>query len=61
MRPLLTATLIMAAMILRNHQAAIDGIRAPGISHLILAPGNEYTGARVWTKATVSNNCISPH
>ncbi|RMY69373.1 hypothetical protein D0864_11125 [Hortaea werneckii] len=48
------------AMILRNNQAAIDGIRAAGASQLILAPGNGYTGAQVWTNASVSNNGISP-
>ena len=48
------------AMILRNNQAAIDGIRAAGASQLILAPGNGYTGAQIWTNASVSNNGISP-
>ncbi|KAI6819360.1 hypothetical protein KC332_g8188 [Hortaea werneckii] len=48
------------AMILRNNQAAIDGIRAAGASQLILAPGNGYTGAQVWTNTSVSNNGISP-
>ncbi|KAI7288158.1 hypothetical protein KC345_g87 [Hortaea werneckii] len=48
------------AMILRNNQAAIDGIRAAGASQLILAPGNGYTGAQVWTNASVSNKGISP-
>ncbi|KAI7512357.1 hypothetical protein KC347_g2543 [Hortaea werneckii] len=48
------------AMIFRNNQAAIDGIRAAGASQLILAPGNGYTGDQVWTNASVSNNGISP-
>ncbi|KAI7160948.1 hypothetical protein KC349_g3157 [Hortaea werneckii] len=48
------------AMILRNGQAAIDGIRAAGPSQLTLVPGNGYTGAQVWTNAFVSNNGTFP-
>lgn len=47
-------------MVLRNDQAAIDGIRAAGASQLILAPSKGYTGAQVWTISSVSRNGIRP-
>lgn len=39
-------------LILRNDQAAIDGIRAAGARQLILAPGNGFTGGHSWTQIT---------
>ncbi|KAL9709411.1 hypothetical protein Ac2012v2_007147 [Leucoagaricus gongylophorus] len=39
-------------LILKNDQAAIDGIRAAGAAQLILAPGNGFTGGHSWTQIT---------
>ncbi|KAF8198476.1 endoglucanase 1 [Pholiota molesta] len=39
-------------LILRNNQAAIDGIRQAGARQLILAPGNGFTGGHSWTQTT---------
>ncbi|KXN81235.1 Endoglucanase 1, partial [Leucoagaricus sp. SymC.cos] len=39
-------------LILKNDQAAIDGIRAAGANQLILAPGNGFTGGHSWTQVT---------
>lgn len=35
---------------LKNDQAAINGIRAAGPRQLILAPGNGFTGGHSWTQ-----------
>ncbi|KAG9099533.1 hypothetical protein FRC06_005176 [Ceratobasidium sp. 370] len=40
------------SLVLKNDQAAINGIRAAGASQLILAPGNGYTGGHSWTEAS---------
>ncbi|KAJ3502578.1 hypothetical protein NLJ89_g8820 [Agrocybe chaxingu] len=37
-------------LVLKNNQAAIDGIRAVGARQLILAPGNAWTGGHSWTE-----------
>jgi len=39
-------------LILRNNQAAIDGIRQAGAPQLILAPGNGFTGGHAWTQTS---------
>ncbi|KAF9479868.1 endoglucanase 1 [Pholiota conissans] len=39
-------------LILKNNQAAIDGIRLAGAPQLILAPGNGFTGGHAWTQNT---------
>jgi len=39
-------------LVLKNDQAAIDGIRAAGATQLILAPGNGFTGGHSWTQVT---------
>ncbi|KAF8998235.1 endoglucanase 1 [Cyathus striatus] len=39
-------------LILKNNQAAIDGIRAAGARQLILAPGNGFTGGHSFTQNT---------
>lgn len=36
------------SLVLKNDQAAINGIRASGARQLILAPGNSYTGGHAW-------------
>jgi endoglucanase len=36
------------SLVLKNDQAAINGIRASGAKQLILAPGNGYTGGHSW-------------
>jgi len=41
-------------LILRNNQAAIDGIRLAGAPQLILAPGNGFTGGHAWTQTSGS-------
>jgi len=43
-------------LILRNNQAAIDGIRRAGAPQLILAPGNGFTGGHAWTQESGSAN-----
>ncbi|KAG9078989.1 hypothetical protein FS749_008942, partial [Ceratobasidium sp. UAMH 11750] len=40
------------SLVLKNDQAAIDGIRSAGAKQLILAPGNGYTGGHSWTEAS---------
>ena len=40
------------ALVLKNDQAAINGIRASGAKQLILAPGNGYTGGHSWLQAS---------
>ncbi|KAJ6531396.1 endoglucanase 1 [Mycena vulgaris] len=37
-------------LLLKNNQAAINGIRAAGALQLILAPGNGFTGGHAWTQ-----------
>ena len=37
------------SLVLKNDQAAINGIRNSGAKQLIIAPGNGYTGGHVWT------------
>ncbi|KAJ7241444.1 endoglucanase 1 [Mycena rebaudengoi] len=39
-------------LVLRNNQAAINGIRAAGARQLILAPGNGFTGGHSWSQIT---------
>ncbi|TFK32448.1 endoglucanase 1 [Crucibulum laeve] len=39
-------------LILKNNQAAINGIRSAGARQLILAPGNGFTGGHSWTQNT---------
>ncbi|KAF8879134.1 endoglucanase 1 [Infundibulicybe gibba] len=39
-------------LILKNNQAAINGIRHVGARQLILAPGNGFTGGHSWTQVT---------
>ncbi|KAJ7075923.1 endoglucanase 1 [Mycena belliarum] len=39
-------------LLLRNNQAAINGIRSAGSKNLILAPGNGFTGGHSWTQPT---------
>lgn len=36
------------SLVLKDDQAAIDGIRASGAKQMILAPGNSYTGGHSW-------------
>lgn len=36
------------SLVLKNDQAAINGIRASGAKQLIIAPGNSYTGGHAW-------------
>lgn len=36
------------SLLLKNDQAAINGIRASGAKQLIIAPGNGYTGGHSW-------------
>jgi endoglucanase len=36
------------SLVLKNDQAAINGIRSAGAKQLILAPGNGYTGGHSW-------------
>ena len=38
------------ALVLKNDQAAINGIRASGAKQMILAPGNGYTGGHAWNQ-----------
>jgi len=38
------------SLVLKNDQAAINGIRASGAKQLIIAPGNGYTGGHSWTQ-----------
>jgi len=40
------------SLVLKNDQAAINGIRASGAKQLILAPGNGYTGGHSWLQAS---------
>jgi endoglucanase len=37
-------------LLLKNNQAAINGIRSAGARQLILAPGNGFTGGHAWTQ-----------
>ncbi|PAV16395.1 endoglucanase 1 [Pyrrhoderma noxium] len=46
-------------LILKNNQAAIDGIRSVGATQLILAPGNGFTGGHSWTQTTGSGDAPS--
>jgi endoglucanase len=39
-------------LVLKNDQAAIDGIRSVGAPQLIIAPGNGYTGGHSWLQAS---------
>ncbi|MCJ1286151.1 hypothetical protein MMC26_005496 [Xylographa opegraphella] len=39
-------------LVLKNDQAAIDGIRKSGARQLILAPGNGYTGGHAWCQSS---------
>ncbi|KAJ7246942.1 endoglucanase 1 [Mycena rebaudengoi] len=39
-------------LVLRNNQAAINGVRAAGARQLILAPGNGFTGGHSWSQIT---------
>ena len=41
-------------LVLKNDQAAIDGIRASGARQLILAPGNGFTGGHSWTQVSTA-------
>ncbi|PPR05071.1 hypothetical protein CVT24_010258 [Panaeolus cyanescens] len=43
-------------LVLKNNQAAINGIRAAGARQLILAPGNGFTGGHSWTQTTGAGN-----
>ena len=40
------------ALVLKNDQAAINGIRSAGAPQLILAPGNAWTGGHSWSEGT---------
>jgi len=44
------------SLILKNDQAAVDGIRSTGAKQLILAPGNGFTGGHSWTQVTGEND-----
>ncbi|KAG8710164.1 hypothetical protein FRC12_021247 [Ceratobasidium sp. 428] len=48
------------ALVLKNNQAAVDGIRSTGAKQLILAPGNAWTGGHSWTEggAEASSNYL---
>ncbi|KAK7052626.1 glycoside hydrolase family 5 protein [Favolaschia claudopus] len=46
-------------LILKNNQAAIDGIRGAGAPQLILAPGNGFTGGHAWTQTTGNGDAPS--
>lgn len=39
------------SLVLKNDQAAINGIRASGAKQMILAPGNGYTGGHSWNQS----------
>ncbi|KAF9041575.1 endoglucanase 1 [Panaeolus papilionaceus] len=43
-------------LLLKNNQAAINGIRGAGARQLILAPGNGFTGGHSWTQTTGAAN-----
>lgn len=43
------------ALLLKNDQAAVNGIRRAGAPQLILAPGNGFTGGHSWTQASQGN------
>ncbi|KAI9695166.1 MAG: hypothetical protein M1820_008872 [Bogoriella megaspora] len=45
-------------LILKDDQAAVDGIRNASASQFILVPGNGYTNAEIWTNT--SGNGLSP-
>ncbi|KZV83052.1 glycoside hydrolase [Exidia glandulosa HHB12029] len=40
------------SLVLKNDQAAVNGIRAAGAAQLILAPGNGFTGGHSWTQVS---------
>jgi len=40
------------SLVLKNDQAAINGIRASGAKQLIIAPGNGYTGGHSWLQSS---------
>ncbi|KAF9446713.1 glycoside hydrolase family 5 protein [Macrolepiota fuliginosa MF-IS2] len=46
-------------LLLKNNQAAIDGIRSAGAHQLILAPGNGFTGGHSWTQVTGNGDAPS--
>ncbi|KAL9074535.1 MAG: hypothetical protein Q9157_004350 [Trypethelium eluteriae] len=45
-------------LILKDDQAALDGIRDAGAGQLVLVPGNGYTNAEIWTNS--SGNGLIP-
>lgn len=60
-RPLITLTFKCILfqptdLLLKNNQAAINGIRGAGARQLILAPGNGFTGGHSWTQTTGAAN-----
>ncbi|KAJ7776089.1 endoglucanase 1 [Mycena olivaceomarginata] len=46
-------------LLLKNNQAAINGIRSAGAHQLILAPGNGFTGGHSWTQVTGAGDAPS--
>jgi len=46
-------------LVLKNDQAAINGIRNAGARQLILAPGNGYTGGHSWLQTTGNGDAPS--
>jgi endoglucanase len=46
-------------LLLKNNQAAINGIRLVGAQQLILAPGNGFTGGHAWNQTTGSGDAPS--
>ncbi|KAK7052582.1 endoglucanase 1 [Favolaschia claudopus] len=46
-------------LLLKNNQAAINGIRSAGAVQLILAPGNGFTGGHSWTQVTGNGDAPS--
>jgi hypothetical protein len=52
-------TLQPTDLLLKNNQAAINGIRLVGAQQLILAPGNGFTGGHAWNQTTGSGDAPS--
>jgi len=46
-------------LLLKNNQAAINGIRSVGAPQLILAPGNGFTGGHAWNQTTGNGDAPS--